>query len=530
MLYIFVPRLPLGLVVFLLRPLKTGKLSLHATARFFTTASARTTFRTAGIQRLDSVSRHLSSTSSNMAPIQKECDYLVIGGGSGGLASARRASGMYGAKSIAIEVDRLGGTCVNVGCVPKKVTWNAANIAEKIKDAKPYGFDVSENSPFDWSTFVEKRDAFVRRLNGIYAKNLDNDKVEWLAGQASFTDPHTVKVTLNEDGKEVEIKAKKILVAVGGHPNFPPVEGAKLGITSDGFFELKKQPKKVAVVGAGYIAVEMAGMLHALGTETHLFIRHDKFLRTFDPMIQDKVTAEYERQGVHLHKNSSQSKVEDLGNGMKKLYYKDQNGESSMEVDTVLWAIGRAPETEKLNLDITGVKSNEKGHIIVDDYQNTNVPHIFALGDVCDKGFELTPVAIAAGRRLADRVFGGKKDAKLEYSNIPSVVFAHPEVGSIGMTEPEARKKYGDDLKVYNTSFTDLYYCMMEQEDKVPCSYKLICAGKEEKVVGLHIMGLGSSEILQGFGVAIKMGATKADFDRCVAIHPTGSEELVTLK
>ncbi|SMR60783.1 unnamed protein product [Zymoseptoria tritici ST99CH_1E4] len=465
-----------------------------------------------------------------MAPIQKECDYLVIGGGSGGLASARRASGMYGQKTIAVENKRLGGTCVNVGCVPKKVTWNAASIRETIHEAKNYGFTVEETKPFDWNYFKNKRDAYVKRLNGIYEKNLKNDKVEYLHGTATFKDPHVVTVTL-DDKTEIDIKAKKILVAVGGYPNLPPVEGAELGITSDGFFELEHQPKRVAVVGAGYIAIEMAGMFHALGTETHLFIRQDKFLRTFDPMIQDKVVAEYERQGIILHKNSSQSKLEDAGNGKKTLHYKDSNGEGKLEVDTVLWAIGRAPELEKLNLEASGVKTNDKKHIPVDDYQNTNVEHIFALGDVCDKGFELTPVAIAAGRKLADRIFGGKKDARLEYENIPSIVFAHPEVGSIGMTEPEAREKFGDEnIKVYNTSFTAMYYSMMEQEDKGPTSYKLVCQGKDEKVVGLHILGLGSGEMLQGFGVAIRMGATKADFDRCVAIHPTSAEELVTLK
>lgn len=439
---------------------------------------------------------------------------------------------MYGAKAIAVEVDRLGGTCVNVGCVPKKITWSAAAMAEMLhKEARPYGFSVKETAPFDWEGFTTKRENYVKRLNGIYERNLNNDKVEFLHGLATFQDPHTVRVTL-DDKSEVDIKAKKILVAVGGHPNIPQgIQGAELGITSDGFFELRKQPKKVAVVGAGYIAIEMAGMFNALGTETHLFFRHDKFLRTFDPMVQDKIMTEYERQGLHLHANSSQSKVEDLGNGWKKLYYKDSNGEGSMDVDCILWAIGRSPELEKLNLEITGVKLNDKGHITVDDYQNTNVDHIYALGDVCDKGFELTPVAIAAGRRLSDRLFGGKSDAKLEYENIPSVVFAHPEVGSCGLTEPEAREKYGsDNIKIYQTSFIDMYYSMMEQEDKSPTAYKVICAGKEEKVVGLHILGRSSAEILQGFGVAIKMGATKADFDRCVAIHPTAAEELVTLK
>ncbi|KAK0268649.1 Glutathione reductase [Friedmanniomyces endolithicus] len=466
-----------------------------------------------------------------MAPIHKECDYLVIGGGSGGLASARRASGMYGAKAIAIENKRLGGTCVNVGCVPKKITWSAASIAETIKEAKAYGFSVDTTAPFDWPMFKKKRDAYIKRLNGIYEKNLKNDKVEYLHGTASFVDTHTVKVLL-DDNTEVSIKAKKILVAVGGHPApAPNIPGGKLGINSDGFFDLETQPKKVAIVGAGYIAVEFAGMFHALGTETHLFIRHDTFLRTFDPMVSEKVTAEYERQGVHLHKSSSQSKVEDLGDGRLRVHYTDSNGAGSVEVDTLLWAIGRTPELEKLNLGVTNVAQNAQGHIKTDDYQNTNVENIFALGDVCDRGYELTPVAIAAGRRLADRLFGGQADAHLDYNLIPSVVFSHPTVGSIGLTEPQARKQYGDEnIKVYNSSFTAMYYSMMEAEEKGPTSYKVICAGKEEKVVGMHILGIASDEILQGFGVAIKMGATKADFDRCVAIHPTSAEEIVTMK
>lgn len=437
---------------------------------------------------------------------------------------------MYGAKAIAVENKRLGGTCVNVGCVPKKVTWNAAAIAETIRhDAAPYGFSVKETAEFDWTTFKHKRDAYVKRLNGIYEKNLGNDKVEYLHGTATFKDKNTVNVQL-DDGTNQEVKAKKILIAVGGRPSTMGIEGEELGFNSDGFFDIEKQPKKVAVIGAGYIAVEMAGMFHALGTETHLFIRHDTFLRTFDPMVQEKVTAEYERQGVHLHKQSSQSKVEDLGNGWKRLHYKDANGEGTVDVDGILFAIGRLPETDKLAIDKSGVKLNDKGHIPVDKYQNTNVDNIFALGDVCDQGFELTPVAIAAGRRLADRLFGNKLDSHLDYSNIPSVVFSHPEVGTIGMTEPQAREKFGDTVKVYNSNFTAMYYAMMEQDRKGPTAYKLVCEGPNERVVGLHILGVGSSEILQGFGVAIKMGATKADFDSCVAIHPTSSEELVTMK
>ncbi|KAF2163516.1 hypothetical protein M409DRAFT_68441 [Zasmidium cellare ATCC 36951] len=465
----------------------------------------------------------------------KDCDYLVIGGGSGGLASARRASKLYGAKTIIVEAKRLGGTCVNVGCVPKKVTWHAASIRETLKDAKNYGFSLEETKSFDWQSFVAKRSALVKRLNTIHEEHLKEDEVEYLHGVASFKDSQTVEVTLEGSLTRVLVKAKHILIAVGGRPSIPgDVEGSELGITSDGFFELERQPRKVAIVGAGYIAVELAGMFNALGTETHMFIRHDRFLRTFDPMIQEQLMAEYQRHGIVVHKQSSQAKVEDIGSGWKRLHYKDQDGEAADDFDCILWAIGRTTELGRLSLDVTNVKLDGKSRIKTDKYQNTNIEHIKAIGDGCDRGFELTPVAIAAGRRLADRLFGGDAqiDAHLEYDSIPSVVFSHPEIGSIGLTEPAARKQYGDsNIKVYNTKFNSLYYSVFDdREDAVPCSYKLICAGQDQKVVGLHIIGPGSSEMLQGFGVAIKMGATKADFDRCVAIHPTNAEELVTLK
>ncbi|KAL6714944.1 Glutathione reductase [Lecanora helva] len=467
-----------------------------------------------------------------MAPISRECDYLVIGGGSGGIASARRASGQWGAKTIAVESNRLGGTCVNVGCVPKKITWNAAAIAETLHQAKPYGFSIKETAPFDWSTFKHKRDEYVRRLNGIYGSNLGNDKVEWMHGRAHLLSKNEAEVVLDDGSKET-IRAKKILLATGGHPNVPKnIPGAELGITSDGFFDLEKRPDKVALVGAGYIAVEMAGMFHHLGAETHLFIRHDKFLRTFDPMIQDTIVNEYKRQGIIIHRNSSQSKLEKTEKGLRLHYSDSKTKEGSLDLDTVLWAIGRSPEVEDLGLDKAGVKQNERGQIVADEYQNTNIDGIYSLGDVCGK-VELTPVAIAAGRQLSNRLFGGPeyKNAHLDYTNIPSVVFAHPEVGSIGITEPAAREKYGDDkVKVYNTTFTDLYFTMLEPEQKTPSSFKLVCVGPEEKIVGLHILGKGTSEVLQGFGVAVKMGATKKDFDSCVAIHPTSAEELVTLK
>ncbi|KAK8923032.1 Glutathione reductase [Metarhizium anisopliae BRIP 53293] len=469
-----------------------------------------------------------------MAPITKETDYLVLGGGSGGLGSARMASSKFGAKAMVVEAARLGGTCVNVGCVPKKVTYNAAAIAETLHEAKSYGFSVTETAPFDWTTFKNKRDAYVKRLNGIYERNLGNDKVEYLHGWGRLLSKNQVEVTL-DDGSKVVVNAKKILIAVGGRPSSPPqIPGAELGINSDGFFDIDKRPKKVAIVGAGYIAVEFAGMFNALGTETHLFIRGKTFLRHFDPMIQETVTNEYERLGVNLHKESQATKIEKDANGKLTVTYKDAEGKESSvsDVDHLIWAVGRTPMTKDIGLEEAGVKLTESGHVQVDEYQNSSVENIYALGDVSGE-VELTPVAIAAGRKLAQRLFGPAEFStqKLDYSNIPSVVFAHPEVGSIGLSEPQAIEKYGkDNIKVYKTGFTAMYYAMMEPEHKGPTNYKLIVTGPEERVVGLHIMGQGSGEMLQGFGVAVKMGATKADFDSCVAIHPTSAEELVTLK
>ncbi|PFH58555.1 hypothetical protein XA68_13533 [Ophiocordyceps unilateralis] len=468
-----------------------------------------------------------------MAPVTKEIDYLVLGGGSGGLASARMASSKYGVKTLVVEAKRLGGTCVNVGCVPKKVTYNAAAIAETIHAASAYGFSVKETAPFNWSAFKTKRDGYVKRLNGIYERNLSNDGVEFLHGWGRLLSRKQAEVTL-DDGSKVLINAKKMLIAVGGQPKAPPeIPGAELGINSDGFFDIDTLPKRVVLVGAGYIAVEFAGMFNALGTETHLLIRHDTFLRNFDPMVQESVTREYERLGIRLHKRCNTTKVEKGADGKLTVSYRDDAGHQSSvsDVDHLIWATGREPMTRGIGLEEAGVELDDKGHVVVDAEQTSSVDNIFALGDVAGH-VELTPVAIAAGRKLAHRLFGTQcAGARLDYSNIPSVVFAHPEVGSIGLTEPQAVDKYGKEhIKVYKTAFTAMFYAMMEQDDKGPTQYKLIVTGPEEKVVGLHILGQGSAEMLQGFGVAIKMGATKADFDNCVAIHPTSAEELVTLR
>lgn len=464
----------------------------------------------------------------------KHYDYLVIGGGSGGVASSRRAAS-YGAKTLVIEAKAMGGTCVNVGCVPKKVMWYAADLATRISHAK--GYNLYENFPldkenltFNWEEFKKKRDAYVLRLNGIYERNLTKEGVDYVYGWASFREDGNVQVKKADNSIEV-YSADKILIATGGKPVMPEeIPGYEYGINSNGFFALEKQPKKVAVVGAGYIGVELAGVFNALGTETHLMIRGDAVLKRFDDAIQETVTDTYIKEGVIIHKNSVIDKIE-KNETTGKLNVHVSSGQKVDDVDAVVWGIGRS-SLVGIGLEHLGIKMNGQDQIVVDEYQNTSVPNIYALGDVVGK-VELTPVAISTGRKLADRLFGPEKFkySKQDFENVPSVVFAHPEAGSIGLTESEAVEKYGrENIKTYSSKFNPMYYAMLEEEQKIPTKYKLVCAGPEEKVVGLHIVGDSSAEILQGFGVAVKMGATKADFDSCVAIHPTSAEEIVTMR
>uniref|UniRef100_A0A8C4EEH1 Glutathione reductase n=1 Tax=Dicentrarchus labrax TaxID=13489 RepID=A0A8C4EEH1_DICLA len=450
----------------------------------------------------------------SMASDTTRFDFLVIGGGSGGLAGARRASEL-GATTAVIESHKLGGTCVNVGCVPKKVMWNAAVHAEYLHDHNDYGFDVG-NVRFSWETLKAKRDTYVSHLNRIYRSNLDKAKIQTIQGHARFT---------NDPEPTVEVNGRKytaphILIATGGQPSVlseTEVPGASLGITSDGFFELETLPKRSVIVGAGYIAVEMA----------------DKQLIYKSPSTVicslTNCTKELQNSGIDLWKNTQVKSVCKTDRGLEvTLVTKDpekKNDEEKIrtiqEVDCLLWAIGRQPNTSGLNID-------ERGHIIVDEFQNTSRAGIYAVGDVCGKAL-LTPVAIAAGRKLAHRLFEGKKDSKLDYSTIPTVVFSHPPIGTVGLTEEEAIKSRGkENVKIYKTSFTPMYHAITSRKSQ--CIMKLVCVGKEEKVVGLHMQGLGCDEMLQGFAVAIKMGATKADFDKTIAIHPTSSEEFVTMR
>ena len=448
----------------------------------------------------------------------KEYDYIVIGGGSGGIASANRAA-MHGAKVILFEGKEVGGTCVNVGCVPKKVMWYGAQVAETLhRYAGEYGFDVTLNK-FDFATLKANRQAYIDRIHGSYERGFDNNGVERVYEYARFIDPHTVEVA----GERYT--APHILIATGGHALYPNIPGSEYGITSDGFFELDEVPKRTAVIGAGYIAVEVAGVLNALGSDTHLFVRKDRPLRTFDKDIVDVLVDEMAKSGPTLHTHANATEV--VKNADDSLTISFDNGET-ITVDCLIWAIGRAANTSGFGLEKTGVKLTEKGTIYSDEFENTSVPGIYALGDVTGK-LDLTPVAVKAGRQLSERLFNNKADAKLDYTDVATVVFSHPVIGSVGLTEEKAIAKYGaENIKVYKSSFTPMYTAL--GDNRQPSTMKLVTLGEDEKIIGLHGIGYGVDEMIQGFSVAIKMGATKADFDNTVAIHPTGSEEFVTMR
>jgi glutathione reductase (NADPH) len=443
-------------------------------------------------------------------------DLISVGGGSGGLACAQRAA-EFGAKAAVIEAHRLGGTCVNVGCVPKKVMWNAASVALALGDAQDYGFDVKLGAN-DWAALKRKRDAYVLRLNGIYERNLEAKGVVYVRGAARFVSSNTLEV----NGKT--LSARHIVIATGGKAARPALPGAELGITSDGFFELEVRPKRVAVIGSGYIACELAGAFHELGSEVELFIRKDHLLTHFDVMLGKSLMREVRAQGMTIHEQVVPAALSEES-GLKQLLALD--GRSFGGFDCVLWAIGRDANVAGLELEKAGVALDDLSFVITDAFQNTNVAGIHAIGDVAGRA-ALTPVAIAAGRRLSDRLFGGQLERHLQYSTIPSVVFTHPPIGTVGASEAEARAQYGDAVKVYVADFTPMYHAMTTR--KTHTDMKLVCVGPEQRIVGCHIIGTGADEMLQGFAVAIRMGATKKDFDDTVAIHPTSAEELVTMR
>jgi len=445
-------------------------------------------------------------------------DLLTIGGGSGGVAISNRAA-QHGAKAALVERGRLGGTCVNVGCVPKKIMWNAAQLAHAVHDAADYGFVLGKHE-FHWDRLKRNRDAYVLDLNGRYADALTTNRVDVIRGNARFIGPKTVVV----DGER--ISGDKVVIATGGHPDVPDVPGAAHGISSDGFFDLEQRPDKVAIVGAGYVAAEFASVLKALGAEVTVATRREQLLMSFDILVRDMLMQHMRADGVEFLENTRIVGIERDAKG--KLTLLCATGMKVGGFDSVIWAIGRSPRTAGLDLPATGLIPDERGYIRTDGFQETSVKGIYAIGDVCDH-VALTPVAIAAGRRLADRVFGGMKDRRLIYENIPTVIFSHPPLGAVGLTEAEAVQRFGvDAVKVYEARFTPMYHAFIM--GKVKTAIKLVVAEPEEKVVGCHVIGPGADEILQGFAVALHMGATKRDFDDTVAIHPTVAEELVTLK
>lgn len=444
-------------------------------------------------------------------------DLIAVGGGSGGIATCNRA-GSYGARCLVIESDPvLGGTCVNRGCVPKKVMWYAGATAHALRDAEGYGFDVTVNG-FDWTSLVEKRQQYISNINNAYANYLGKNNVTTLSGYATLVDKNTVEV----DGKRYS--AERIVLAPGGYARVPDIPGKELGMTSDGFFELTEQPKAVLVLGAGYIAVEIAGMMQAMGSQVSLAIRHQSFLREFDHLLQEKLMDEMLSEGLHVEKGFTAAKLEKTASGISAT---GENGVTLEGFDAVIFAVGRAPATDGLGLENAGVEKDKRGYIPVDKYQETNVPGIFAIGDVTGQA-ELTPVAIAAGRRLADRIYDNQEGRHMDYSLIPTVVFSHPPMGTVGLTEEQARAEYGDAVKVYESTFTAMYNSFTPHKSKT--AMKLIVTGIDEKVVGIHMIGLAADEMMQGFAVAMRMGATKRDLDDTVAIHPTSGEELVTMR
>lgn len=447
----------------------------------------------------------------------REYDIIAIGGGSGGIATMNRA-GEHGAKAAVIEEKKLGGTCVNVGCVPKKIMWYGAQIAESFHHYGPdYGF-TSSDVQFDFAKLRQNREAYIDRARSSYDGSFKRNGVDLIEGRAHFVDSHTVSV----NGEL--IRAKHIVIATGARPSIPTIPGAELGGSSDDVFAWEQLPESVAILGAGYIAVELAGVLHALGVKTDLFVRRDRPLRGFDSYIVEGLVNEMEKTGLPLHTHKVPVKLEETEQGIT-IHFEDG---SSHTASQVIWATGRRPNVDGLELEKAGVTLNERGFIQVDEYQNTVVDSIYALGDVTGEK-ELTPVAIKAGRTLSERLFNGKTSAKMDYTTIPTVVFSHPAIGTVGLTEDQAIKEYGQEhIKVYKSSFASMYSAVTNHRQE--SRFKLITAGANEKVVGLHGLGYGVDEMVQGFAVAIKMGATKADFDATVAIHPTASEEFVTMR
>lgn len=441
-------------------------------------------------------------------------DLIAIGAGSGGLAVAEQAARL-GKKVAVIESGRIGGTCVNNGCVPKKVMWYAAHLAHAIDDAPDFGINVRRAST-DWGKLVRARESYISNINQYWNDYVHESGIDHIQGRARFIDAQSVEV----NGRQYH--ADHIVIATGGQPIVPPVRGAELGITSDDFFQWQQAPERVAVIGGGYIGVELSGVLQALGSSVSIVALEDRLLERFDPMISSVLESEMKQQGINV---KTGFQVDALARSAEGLVVHAKDGQVAQAYDAVIWAVGRRPNTDELGLEQAGIKVLPNGIIPVDEYENTNMTGVYAIGDVTGK-MALTPVAIAAGRKLAERLFNNKADSKLNYDNIPSVVFSHPPVATIGMSEESAHQRY-DTVNVYHSEFTPMRHALSSQGAST--AMKLVCAGADEQVVGIHIIGENADEMLQGFAVAVNMGATKADFDSTMAIHPSSAEELVTM-
>ncbi|HET9929358.1 MAG TPA: glutathione-disulfide reductase [Polyangiaceae bacterium] len=446
-------------------------------------------------------------------------DFIVIGGGSGGLAAARRAR-RYGARTVVVEPHPLGGTCVNRGCVPKKILWNASELADKLVDLPDYGFEPRPRGAFDYARLREASRAYVSRMNANFAVRLDEEGVELVRATARFLEPTVVETS---DGRV--LRAPHVLVATGSRPAWPRVPGAELGISSDDWFGLDQLPRRLLVVGGGYIGVELAGIAHSLGSDVVLTFRGEAPLARFDDMLRTTLADEMQRVGITQVAGFRPARVSRSGPG--GLQVEGEDGRLLEDFDCVLWATGRVPNVESLALEKAGVALNAAFAIGTDAFQNTSMPGVYAVGDVTGVSM-LTPVAITAGRKLADRLFGGQPDARLDYEDIPTVVFSHPPIGTVGLSEAMARARYGDQVKTYVTRFTGMYYGITQRKPRT--AMKLVTLLPDERVLGIHAIGLGADELIQGFAVALRMGARKSDLDRTVAIHPTAAEELVTMR
>lgn len=440
-------------------------------------------------------------------------DLFVIGAGSGGVRASRISSSL-GAKVAIAEEFRVGGTCVIRGCVPKKLFVYASHFDEDFEDAAAYGWTVPK-ATHSWKTLIENKDREIDRLNGIYHSILANNDVELFQSRATLIDAHTVQLN------DRTVSAKYILIATGGAPVMPQVPGIEHAISSNEAFHLEEFPKKVIVVGGGYIAVEFAGIFNGLGAEVTQLYRSEQILRGFDGDIRNNLAEEIVKKGIDLRTNSNPAKIEKTSDGLKVTL---ESGDV-LTADTIMYATGRKPNTDGLGLENAGVELKDNGTVIVDGYSQTNIDNIYAVGDVTDR-IALTPVAIHEGMAFAETVFGGRP-RQPSHENVPSAVFSQPAVGSVGLTEEEARAKF-DAIDIYKSRFRPMKQTLTGGTEQA--FVKLIVDAKTDKVLGAHIIGADAAEIIQGVGIAVKMGATKAQFDSTVGVHPSLAEEIVTMR